>query len=324
MTVSKPPVSIGDRNRQRAADASDARVPDFFIVGHPKCGTTALHQMLRRHPQVHMPLKEPRYFAPELRSRYRRVGPQSLPDTREQYLALFAGAQPSQRLGEASPQYLRSRFAAGRIAEAAPDARIVAILREPASFLRSFHLQAVHNNVETQTDFAKAIALEDARRAGKHVPLLSQAPQALLYSDHVRYVEQLRRFHEAFGRERVLVLIYDDLRADNEGTVRRVLRFLDVDDSVAIAPIQTDPLPAVRSPLLYRLWLGGSLLRSRLTRSPRRGGGGAWKRVVYRAPDPPDERFMRELRVRFKPQVVALSEYLGRDLVGEWGYDVLD
>jgi hypothetical protein len=303
-------------------------MPDFFIVGHAKCGTTALHQMLRNHRQIHMPLKEPRYFAMELRSRFRRLGPQSLPTTREQYLALFAAAEPTQRTGEASPQYLRSRFAAGRIAEAAPDARIVAILREPASFLRSFHLQAVHNNVETQTDFAKAIAAEGDRRAGRHIPLLSQAPQALLYSEHVRYVEQLRRFYDAFPREQVLVLIYDDLRSDNEGTVRSVLRFLDVDDTVAVAPIQTDSLQAVRSPLLYRLWLGGSIVAAKLSRSSRRGrrsaAGGVWQRIVYRAPDPSDEHFMRELRVRFKPEVVALSDYMNRDLVTEWGYDVLD
>ncbi|HTW42025.1 MAG TPA: sulfotransferase [Solirubrobacteraceae bacterium] len=303
------------------------RLPDFFIVGHPKCGTTALHQMLSRHQQIHMPLKEPRFFAPELRSRYRRLGPQRLPEALDAYLELFAGARPDQLAGEASPQYLRSRTAAARIADVQPTARIIAILREPASFLRSFHLQAVHNNVETVTDFAKAIALEDDRRAGRRVPLLSQAPAALLYSDHVRYVEQLRRFHAAFGAEQVLVLIYDDFRADNEGTVRRVLRFLDVDDSVPIEPIQTERLSAVRSPLLYRAGIAASLVRRRAfggaPRARRRLTPSPWQRLVFREPDPPDEALMRELRARFKPEVVAVSEYLGRDLVSQWGYDAV-
>jgi hypothetical protein len=295
--------------------------------------------MLRTHPQIHMPLKEPRYFAMELRSRFRRLGPGTLPATLEEYLTLFAAASPEQRVGEASPQYLRSLVAASRIAEAQPAAKIIAILREPASFLRSFHLQAVHNHVETQTDLAKAIGLEHARRSGRRIPPFSQAPQALLYSDHVRYVQQLRRFHEAFAAEQVLVLIYDDFRRDNAATVRRVLRFLDVDDTVAIEPIQTDALLAVRSPLLYQLSTAVSLAyrrtlgRSRAGgRSPgaRRGDGRrpaaqrAWRRVVYKAPAAPDEQLMLELRRRFKPEVVALSEYLGRDLVSEWGYDQLD
>jgi hypothetical protein len=317
------------------ADESGRRLPDFFIVGHPKCGTTALHQMLRTHPRIHMPLKEPRFFAMELRSRFRRLGPGKLPATIDEYVELFAGASPEQRVGEASPQYLRSKTAAGRIAQVQPEAKIIAILREPASFLRSFHLQAVNNHVETQTDLAKAIGMEDARRQGRRIPPFSQAPQALLYSDHVRYVEQLRRFHEAFPREQVLVLIYDDFRRDNAATVRRVLRFLDVDDELAIEPIQTDALQAVRSPVLYQLSTAVALVYRRTVgrlgagarasgRARRGPAQRAWRRVVYRPPPPPDERLTLELRRRFKGEVAALSEYLGRDLVREWGYDQLD
>jgi hypothetical protein len=311
-------------------------MPDFFIVGHPKCGTTALHQMLRQHPQIHMPLKEPRFFAMELRSRFRRLGPNTLPLTVDQYLALFDKARPGQLLGEASPQYLRSHVVAGRIARLRPDARIIAILREPASFLRSFHLQALHNHNETETNFARALALEPARREGKRIPLFSQSPQALMYSDHVRYVDQLRRFHEAFPPENVLILIYDDFRRDNDATVARVLRFLDLDDSVTIEPVATSPLPALRSPMLYQLAAalaiarrvatggGGANARARphrLMPRARRSVGAVWRRLLFTPQAAPDPQVMADLRVRLKPEVVAISEYLGRDLVGEWGYD---
>lgn len=322
-----------------AAGEPAGRLPDFFIVGHPKCGTTALHRMLRSHPQIHMPLKEPRFFALELRSRFRRLGPERLPLTLDEYLALFATANPDQLVGEASPQYLRSQAAASRIAGTQPNARIIAILREPASFLRSFHLQAVHNCVETQTDFAKAIRLEGARRAGRRIPLLSQSPQALRYSDHVRYVEQLRRFHDVFPAERVLVLIYDDFRRDNEATVRAVLRFLEVDETLPVETVATSTLPVVRSSHLYQLTLALSIARSKavggrtilepppaVTPRPYRSHAlrAIWRRVLYTDPSPPDAEFMLELRRRFKPEVVALSEYLGRDLVALWGYDSLD
>jgi hypothetical protein len=316
------------------------RLPDFFVVGHPKSGTTALYRMLNSHPQIFMtPMKETRFFSPELRSRYARFGPDRLPQTLDAYLALFAGARPDQRAGEASPSYLRSRTAAQRIAEVAPNAKILAILREPASFLRSFHLQCVHNNDETEKDFAKAIALEPARRAGRKIPLVSAQPKALMYSDHVRYVEQLRRYDEVFGRERVLVLVYEDYRRDNIATVQTMLRFLDVDDTVPIVPAETETLPAVRSQLLHQIArvvrvarrnpkARSPLLRAANALVPRGLGSDrlqeAWRRLVYAEAKPPDEQFMRELRRRFKPEVVALSEYLDRDFVTLWGYDQLD
>jgi DNA polymerase III psi subunit len=287
-----------------------------------------------------MPVKEPRFFVPELRSRYWRpaASRRKRPHTLDGYRALFSGARPEQRIGEATPEYLRSREAARRIAEVAPDARIVAVLREPASFLRSLHLQAVHNYTETQKDFRKAIELEPARRAGKRVPRFSQSPKSLLYSDHVRYVEQLRGYHEAFGREQVLVLIYDDFRADNEATVRRVLRFLDVEDMPTIRQIDTEPLPVVRIQSLHQIARlvtiakrsrAGARRPSRSAdarRDPNARAGAwqrAWKRAVYRDSRPPDEELMLELRRRFKGEVTALSEYLGRDLVSLWGYDEL-
>jgi hypothetical protein len=315
------------------------RAPDFFIAGHSKCGTTAIFDMLKRHPQLHMPVKEPRYFVPELRSRYWRPASSRRlrPHTLEGYLALFAGARPDQLIGEATPEYLRSFEAPRRIADVQPDARIIAVLREPTSFLRSLHLQAVHNYTETEKDFQKAIELEPARREGRRIPLLSQTPQALLYSDHVRYVAQLRSYHAAFPRERVLVLIYDDFRADNVGTVREVLRFLDVDDSLELEPIRTPTLPGVRFQLLHQLARADSIARrNRLTGPPTRAlqrvlpeplraaAGALWRRLIFRELQAPDERFMRELRLRFKPEVVALSEYLDRDLVALWGYDAVE
>ena len=155
-----------------------ARVPDFFIVGQPKSGTTALYEMLRRHPQIFMPeLKETWFFAQELRSRRRRAASRR-PDTLDEYLALFAPAAPEQRIGEASPSYLWSRFAAARIAQARPDARIIAILREPASFLHSLHLQLLSNVSEEEKDLAEAIGLDDVRREGRMIPKYAFWPRA--------------------------------------------------------------------------------------------------------------------------------------------------
>jgi hypothetical protein len=325
-----------ERQQPRAVAAA-GRLPDFFIVGQAKSGTTALYEMLRRHPQIFMPeLKEPWFFAPELRSPFRDPRTSPRPETIEEYRALFASARPDQRAGEASSSYLTSVGAAERIAAVQPAARIIATFREPASFLRSLHFQCVQNHVETETDFRRAIELEPERRQGRRLPRSSPRPQALLYSDHVRYAEQLRRYHSRFPPEQVLVLIYDDFRADNEATLRRVLRFLEVDDAAALETIEAAPTVRVRSRRLHELMRAVSVGRGPVSRtvkasvktltpqSLRRGSMRALRRnVVFAEPRPPDEEFMLELRRRYKDEVVALGEYLGRDLVSLWGYDAI-
>jgi Sulfotransferase family len=320
------------------ARVRQGRVPDFFIVGHAKCGTTALYEMLRRHPSIYMPeLKEPAFFASDLRSRFQRPSSGSLPLTLEEYLPLFASARPDQLVGEASSSYIVSRAAARAIAELQPAARLIVILREPASFLRSLHLQLLQNHIETQKDFRKALALEAQRRRGRRIPRRSPRPQALLYSERVRYVEQLRRCHACFPREQVLVLIYDDFRRSNEETVRGVLRFLDLDDTVPIDAAEANPTVLLRSQQLDDLLHAVSVGRGPASRAAKAAVKalvpGCLRRAALRAarrrlllgePPAPDEEFMLSLRRRFKPEVVALSEYLGRDLVSLWGYDRVD
>jgi Sulfotransferase family len=315
------------------------RVPDFFIVGNPKCGTTALYEMLRTHPQIYMPeLKEPWFFAADMLPRFQPPRSATPLETLDEYLALFDGAGPEQRTGEASSSYLWSATAARRIAELRPDAKIIAILREPASFLRSLHLQLLRTHVESQKDLRTAVALEPARRNGRKIPRRSHRPQLLLYSNHVHYVEHLQRYHAAFPPQQVLVLIYDDFRNDNEGTVRRVRRFLEVDVD---APIDvTDANPTVirmRSQQLDELVNVISVGRGPVSRALKAGVKALTPRglrssalrtthrnFIHGRPQPPDEQLMLELRRRFKGEVVALSEYLDRDLVRLWGYDSLD
>jgi hypothetical protein len=333
---------VGSKTRDVLADTtipatlrtSKMRVPDFFIIGHEKCGTTALYRMLKSHPQIYMPdIKEPRFFMRDPDSRVPRRAGGRLPHTLEEYLSLFAGANPEQRVGEASPQYIRSPAAAQRIADVQPDARIIAILREPTSFLHSFHLHCVRGNIETQRDLRKAMALEGQRRQGRRIPRGCQAPDRLLYSDHVRYVEQLRHYQTVFSREQILVILYDDLRRDNDATARRVLRFLEVDDTAPIEVLNTTGrrVQAVRFARLHNMTLAlkGARLRPAAAGPVSRTVSSLipkqlepiWRRVVYATPRPLDEVFMLELRRRFKPEVVALSDYLGRDLVTQWGYD---
>jgi hypothetical protein len=314
------------------------RLPDFFVIGHPKSGTTALYEMLRQHPQIYLPkAKEPRFFASDLPSSFQRSSDVP-PLTYEDYLALFDDAREDQRAGDASTAYIWSQTAAKLIAEAQPSARIVAILREPASFLRSMHLQLLQIRIENEPSLRKAIALEDERRQGRALTkTVERWPQVLLYTDRVRYVEQLRRYHDLFGPEQVLVLIYDDFRADNDAVLRRVLRFLQVDETAEIETLRANPTVRVRSARLEDMVsaanLGqGSLARAvkttaRIAMPSKRLRDEAFslvrRRVVLAKPPPEDESFTKELQRRFKGEVQALSEYLDRDMVALWGYDKL-
>ena len=314
------------------------RSPDFFIVGHMKCGTTALYKMLQQHPLIFMPEeKEPRFLISELRPKAAPGKTIKRPTTMDEYLALFAPAGPEMVAGEASPQYLRYPEVPPAIAEIQPDAKIIALLREPAEFLRSFHGQMMHGRIEIEKDFQKAIELEPARRRGESLPRGCNRPQWLLYSDHVRYAEQLSWYHASFPREQVLVLTYEDYRQDNEKVVREVLRFLELDDTLTLERAETRPNKDVRLARLHQLTTEmqearrnpGAVrpavrrLNAAIPTRPREALGSSWRRLIYRSRHEPDQQFMAELRQRLKPQVEAVSEYLGRDLVSRWGYDRL-
>ncbi len=319
----------------RSAREAGRRRPDFFVVGHAKCGTTALYEMLRRHPQIYMPaLKEPQYLSRALHYRQGSARlPAQRPHTLEAYLSLFADAPPDQRAGEASTDYLRSTATAARIRELQPDARIVAIFREPVEFLRSLHLQLLQVGAETEPDFGAALELESSRREDV---LRGEGHKALLYSEHVRYAEQLRAYRACFPPEQLLTLIYDDFRSDNARALRQVLGFLGVDEAAQLEPVSANPTVRVRSRSGEQLLHGISVGRGPGSRALRRAikmvtservrGGAlhaARRAVVDREPPPPDERTVAELRRRFKGEVVAAGECLDRDLVSLWGYDEL-
>lgn len=321
-----------------ASRSQEGRIPDFFIVGHAKSGTSALYEMLRRHPEIYMPQhKEPWYFAEDMKPRFPPHLAGAAPQSLQEYMALFSGAKPGQRVGEASSSYLWSATAAEAISAVAPDARIIAILREPADFLRSLHLQLLQTHVEEEQDFRRAVGLEAERREGRRIPRRSHRPQLLQYAGHVDYTEQIRRYHAHFQREQVLVLIYDDFRRHNEATVRQVLRFLDTDEDWPIEVLEVNPTVRMRSQRLDQVVHAVSAGRGPLSRGARAAVKAVTPRslrhdalrvtrtsIVHGAPRPVQEDFKLELRRRFRPEVVKLSEYLGRDLVSLWGYDALD
>jgi len=201
--------------------------PDFFIVGAPKSGTTSLYTYLRQHPDIFMPdWKEPTFFCTDLDASY----PYALRDSRE-YERLFERASGYKRAGEASTWYLYSKSAAQNIYKFNPDARIIAILRNPVDMIHSLHSQRLYTRNEDIASFKDALDAEAQRKRGERIPPGVQLTQGLFYRDVGKYYEQIGRYIDIFGRQRVYVSIYDDFANNPAKTYKDIAKFLDVDPS---------------------------------------------------------------------------------------------
>jgi hypothetical protein len=298
-------------------DEARPRRPDFFIVGAPKSGTTAMYEYLRAHPQLFLPArKELRFFGTdlEIRDRHRM--------TLDEYLAHFAGARDARRVGTAYVWYLFSRGAAREIAEFSPDATIIVMLRNPVEMLPALHAEHLANGNEDIPDFVEALDAEPDRRAGRRIPPHAHLPQGLLYSEVPRYSEQLDRYFQAFGRDRVRIVLFDEFQADTAGTYRALLTSLGVDASFAPDSFEViNPRRRVRSerlrhflarpPAVPRRLIGRfvpACIRRPLYERARRMN----VRTVARAPLSPEAA--QRLRSLFAPEVERLSTLLGVDL----------
>jgi hypothetical protein len=306
------------------------RVPDFFIVGQPKCGTTAMYEILRTHPQIFMPeQKEPSYLASELHWRFTQLDSWVPPDL-SSYLSLFSPASPHQVVGEASTIYFFSEAAPQEIAALNSQARVIALVREPIALLHAIHTHQRREHVETVRSLNRTLALEPVRRAGRHIPRSPYPPEVLFYSTYVRYVEHLRRFEAALSRDQILIIVYDDFLTDNPGTISNVLRFLGVDDTWPVPTLTANRSVRLRSQVLHRGIRGMQFGQDPVSQAakavipaPLRAHllGGLYRHVLYGSPRPLPPRLVRQLKRSLRPRVVELSEYLQRDLLRLWGYE---
>lgn len=309
-----------------------------------------MHAFLETHDDIYMsPAKEPHYFSVDIT----REGDEFHGDKRfgvfrslEQYLWLFRGATDQQVVGEASPLYLYSREAAGEIHRFDPAAKIIIMVREPISFLRSLHSQFLYYLDEERASLLEALDLEPQRRNGEALPRSVRLPSLLRYTELAAFSVQIRRYTELFSPSQVKVIVQDDLGAGTAQVYRDVLEFLGVDSDVEVPPLpkaKVNPNKQTRSRALqallrnWRLALRGTLPRDDFPDGPdmsrklwtRLLPARVQSRIVERltnlntrwTPLPPvDDEERRELQRRFIGEVRALGELLDRDLCALWGY----
>jgi hypothetical protein len=302
---------------------SKPRIPNLFIIGAPKCGTTAMSHYLAGHPAIFMSeqagVKEPRFFC---RDCWNPGGRQiaSWPE----YLHLFRCAPPSTRyLGEATPRYLRSQRAVPDILDACPSPRFVVMLRNPVELAASQHNQKVKEGKE-DADFETAWRLQEERMRGHRLPAGVSSGRMLQYAEVARLGEQMRRLLEIANRRQVHWIFYGDFKEDPAGAYKQLLAFL------RLPPDEKAEFPRANPSVRFR-WNGleKNLERIRRARASLGLPGGLgihaainrFNRVPGRAPLRP--AFKRELQAYFRDDVTLLSKLTGRDL-SAWQADPSD
>lgn len=204
-----------------------SRWPDFFIVGAARCGTTSLYYYLKGHPDIFMPsTKEPHFFTDldedySIRAERGFALPVGLVRGERDYLRLFRGAKPGQVAGEASTSYLAHYPTPALIWEKNPQAKIIAILREPIDRAYSAYLMALRELRDGKSTFYEALQ-EDY----DYMTKFSNAWGVYIWRG--LYYEQVKRYMDTFGRENVRVYLYEDLAADTTALVEDVCSFLGV------------------------------------------------------------------------------------------------
>ncbi len=276
------------RAQERAATETDAAattgaLPDFAVIGGRKCGTTLLYQLLTLHPHVERAAsKEPHFFGfyfDEGVEWYRRFFPQ--PRMKDGRRTIN---------GEATP-LMANRLAPERMAQVIPEARLIALLRNPVDRAYSDYQMLVGREREPQT-FEEAVGLEvNTEPQEEHSPGGEGKDPGLEngtglndrsgYLSRGVYVDQLQRWSEYFSRDQMLVLKSEDFYERPTETLQVVLDFL------GLPEWEPDP---------------EELASTMLWRNP-----GSYKRAM-------DPETRKRLEEYFRPHNLRLYDYLGRDL----------
>lgn len=237
------------------------RVPNLFIVGAPKCGTTSLYHFLNSHPDVDMsPMKEPHYLAFNDRKEYEsifgyknfyttlRKNPKPVV-TEAAYFDLFKADGHFEIVGEASTSYLYSKLAPKRIYEKynSGNLRILIFLRNPAERAYSQFLHHVRDGLEFTDDFFEAFWGEEER--------LHLGP-FWHYRKMGFYAEQVKKYIDLFGRDKIKVIKFEDFKKNPNRVKTEICEFLGIEMSkIQPSDMQHNKTGVPKNKLIHRFFL---------------------------------------------------------------------
>ncbi len=297
------------------------RLPNFLVVGAPKAGTTSMHRYLREHPDIYVAdHKGLHYFTyPDLAAHVAGPGDsaaiQGFCQTLEEYTVHYSAVESQSAIGDNSPSYLYYANCIPRIQQTLGNqVRIIAMVRNPIDRAFSNYQHLVRSQRETLSFYDALLAEEE--RAYNHWGDFWR------YTGHSLYAAKIGAYIEAFGRERMMVIVHDQLASDPLGVVRSVYRFLGVDDQVVPANIGIvyNRGGSVSNPLLGLLerpagWktTAKSLLPRTLYRRLR-DTKDAWVERSKVNTTRPDDRSVALLQEHFRDDIDEMERLLAVDL----------
>jgi hypothetical protein len=240
------------------------RPPDFFLIGAPKAGTSALHAALAQHPELYLSrVKEPKYYMcgdsppPAYKGPGDAHSKQEWVWQRQRYLGLFDEAPDQMLCGEATPFYLYNRDARRRIAVDNPAAKLIAVLRDPVDRAYSNWMHLWMDGLEPCGDLVEAVHREQHRIDAGWAPFWH-------YRGLGMYGRQVADVLDHFPREQLLLVRYAELVADPTATLATVASFLGV-GAVEVPEVPRDNArvfvpPNLRTRTLSSLIRGGAQL----------------------------------------------------------------
>lgn len=306
------------------------KLPNFFVVGAAKSGTTSLYEYMKMHPQIYMaPIKETHHFSTDIdNSKFRPNYARSLNKDlskfletdmqegifhafvkeRDQYDKLFKNVKDEKAIGEITNSYLYSQEAARNIFTRFPDAKVIMMLRNPIDRAFSHYLMDLRIGYETN-DFMTALK-KDMARDPKGWGISN------LYVEIGMYAEQVKRFIEIFPERQRRIYLFDDFKKDAGAVVKDMFTFLGVDPNVDIDYSQKfNPSFIPKNKLIGKLntqkkikdWLKGVLPKSVKSK---------FKKTFYTDKDlpritPAERKFLADI---FRNDVMKLGKLLNRDL----------
>lgn len=293
--------------------------PNFFIVGAPKCGTTALSEYLRTHRQIFISQpKEPHFFANDL------PGYQA-GRTLAEYLLLFHDAKNDHLcIGEASVYYLFSKVAIENILLFNPQAKFIVMLRNPIKMVYSLHSQLLYSRNENIKSFEDAWNMQEERCDGKNIPKTCTDPSVLQYKKVGMLGEQLERLLKIVGnRDKIHIIFFDDFISDTKISYMQTLHFLGVDQDDRNSFPVVNPNSSHRIAALGRFyvntpaWLGRIVSFSKkMTRVERYNISDRIAKIntSNRERVPISVKFTERLKETFANDISQLEKITGRDL----------
>ncbi|HVZ80623.1 MAG TPA: sulfotransferase [bacterium] len=293
--------------------------PNFFIIGAPRCGTTALSQYLSQHPNVFFSdPKEPHYF--DFDFHHSKM-------EKSTYMSLFDKADPARHLaiGEGSTNYLHSECAVPEILKFNQEAKFIVMLRNPIDLVQSRHSYGLFVGEENIRDFEEAWRAEADRREGRRIPLATSEKKFLYYHDFGKIGQKIDVLFSRVDRAKVKVILLEDMIEDPKQVYEDVLTFLGLpsDGRTHFPKInenrQVQSIPLQR---IYSLIEMAAIRFKSLIGWKGRSGILAFffnRNIRFEQRDPISDEFKAELKEFYREDVQKLEKLLERDL-SHWGF----